>query len=235
MKISKTAVIHSGAYVSDSAIIHDYVVIYPGVVIEDEVEIFDHSVVGKIPKSAGSTKRKVDTEYKKTVIGRGSVLSVGCVIYTGTLIGKNVLLGDMASLREECVVGDNCVLARNVSVNYNTRIGSYTKIMDNTHITGNMIIEDHVFISTLVATTNDNAMGKGGEYDEEREKGPHIKSGATIGAAANILPAVVIGNDAVVGAGSVVTKDVPDRKVVMGIPARIVREVENLDCLSCED
>lgn len=97
--------------------------------------------------------------------------------------------------------------------------------MDNTHITGNMVIEDHVFISTLVATTNDNAMGKGGIYDEEREKGPYIKQGATIGAAANILPGVVIGNDAVIGAGSVVTKDVPERKVVMGIPARIIKDV----------
>ncbi len=226
MKVSETAVIHPGAIVSEDAIIHDYVVIYPGVIIEDEVEIFDHSVVGKIPKTAGSTKRKVEEEYKRTVIGRGSVLSVGCVVYTGTVIGRNVLLGDMASLREDCVVGDHCVLARNVSVNYNTKIGSHTKIMDNTHITGNMIIEDHVFISTLVATTNDNAMGKGGEYNEEREKGPYIKSGATIGAAANILPAVEIGKNAVVGAGSVVTKDVPDRKTVMGVPARIVREVE---------
>lgn len=224
---SKTAVIHAGAVVSESAVIHDYVVIYPGVVVEDNVEIFDHAVIGKPPKSAGSTKRKVEETYEKTVIGAGSVVSAGCVVYTGTIIGKNTLLGDMASLREGCVVGDHCVIARNVSVNYNTQIGSYTKIMDNSHITGNAVIEEHVFISALVVTTNDNAMGKGGAYEEEREKGPCIKRGAAVGAAANILPGVVIGNEAVVGAGSVVTKDVPDRKVVMGIPARIVREVDS--------
>lgn len=226
MGISKTAIIYPGAIVSEKAIIHDYVVIYPEVVIEEDVEIFDHSVVGKLPKAAGSTKRKVDSQYKKTVIGKGSILSVGCVVYSGTSIGENSLLGDGASLREDCNVGDNCIIARNVSVNYNTRIGNNTKIMDNSHITGNAVIEENVFISVLVATTNDNSMGKGGAYEEEREKGPYIKKGATIGAAANILPGIIIGEDAVVGAGSVVTKNVPDRKVVMGVPAKIVRDVE---------
>ena len=59
-------------------------------------------------------------------------------------------------MRDDCVVGDNSIIARNVSVNYNTKIGSYTKIMDNSHITGSAVIEDHVFISVLVATTNEN-------------------------------------------------------------------------------
>lgn len=226
MSISKTAVIYPGAIVSESAVIHDYVVIYPEVIIEDDVEIFDHSVIGKIPKAVSSTKRKVNNQYKRTRIGKGSIISVGCIVYAGTEIGQDVLLGDNASIREECLIDDNCIIARNVSVNYNTRIGHHTKIMDNSHITGNAIIEDHVFISVLVATTNDNSMGKGGAYDEEREKGPYIKTGATIGAAANILPAVVIGQDAVVGAGSVVTKDVPDRKIVMGIPAKIIKDVD---------
>ena len=224
-KISDTAIIYPGVTIGDHVVIHDYVVIYPEVVIQDGVEIFDHCVIGKPPRTAGSSKRKVNQNYKKTIIGKETVLSVGCVIYTGTVIGEKTLLGDHASLREDCVVGSNCILARNVSVNYNTQIGDFTKIMDNTHITGNVLIEDHVFISTLVATTNDNLMGKGKEFDEKREVGPHIKHGATIGAAANILPAVTVGINAIVGAGSVVTRDVPDEKVVMGIPARVVRDV----------
>ena len=137
----------------------------------------------------------------------------------------DTLLGDNASVREGCIIGNHCVIARNVSVNYNTKIGNYTKVMDNTHITGNAIIEDHVFISVLVSTTNDNTMGKNSQYIEEMEKGPYIKKGATIGAGSNILPGIVIGNDAMVGAGSVVTKDVPEKKVVMGIPAKIIRDV----------
>lgn len=227
--ISKTAIIYDGVAIGNGVIIHDYVVIYPGVIIEDRVEIFDHCVIGKIPKASGSTKRSVNEDYRKTIIGEASVLSVGCVVYSGTKIGQRTLLGDYASLREDCTVGNNCIIARNVSVNYNTIIGDYTKVMDNTHLTGNMIIEDHVFISVLVATTNDNAMGKGEVFDNEIEKGPVIRTGATIGAGANILPSVVIGKNAVVGAGSVVTKDVPDCKLVMGIPAKIVRDISIME------
>lgn len=225
MAISKTAIIHEGAIVAESAIINDYVVVYPNVVIQENVEVMDHAVIGRLPKSASTSKRKVQQEYKKTVIGENSIVSPGAVIYTDVTIGKGTLVGDNASIREGCRIGSGCIIARNVSVNYNTTVGDATKIMDNAHITGNMVIEDHVFISVLVATTNDNLIGKG-EYSDEREKGPYIKRGATIGAAANLLPAITIGENALVAAGSVVTKDVPDKKVVMGIPAKVVRDIE---------
>ena len=109
-------------------------------------------------------------------------------------------------------------------MNYNTEIGDFTKVMDNAHITGNMVIGNHVFISVLVATTNDNTMGKAA-YDENM-RGAVIKDYATVGAAANILPGVTIGESAVVGASALVTKDVPERKVVMGVPARVVRDTK---------
>lgn len=134
------------------------------------------------------------------------------MIYPNTVIGKG------------CEIGNDCIVSRNVSVNYNTYIGNNTKIMDNSHITGNMKIGSCVFISVQVATTNDNTMGRSG-YDEKHVKCPVIGNYVTVGAAANILPGVNIGENAVVGAGSVVTKDVPENKVVMGVPARIVRDV----------
>lgn len=96
--------------------------------------------------------------------------------------------------------------------------------MDNSHITGNMKIGNHVFISVLVATTNDNAMGRK-EYNPEHVYGAVIEDDVTIGAAANILPHIVIGKNAIVGAGSVVTKNVPEGKVVMGVPARVIKDV----------
>ncbi len=113
-----------------------------------------------------------------------------------------------------------------MSVNYNTTIGNDTKIMDNTHITGNMSIGNHVFISLQVATANDNTMGRE-EYDEAHVQGAKICDYVTIGAAANILPGVEIGENAIVGASALVTKNVPPNKVVMGIPARIVHDVEH--------
>lgn len=224
-KISSTAVIHEGVFIEEDVVIHDYVVIYPNVVIKTGVEIFDHCVVGKPPKSPGCIAREISENLSETVIGENSMLSSGCIVYAGTVIGHNTLLGDHSSIREECSIGNFCVISRNVTVNYHTKIGDRTKILDNSHITGNTIIEQDVFISTLVATTNDNLMGRNG-YHEEQIIGPYIKQGTTIGAAANILPNVVIGTNCIVGAGALVTKDIPDHKLVMGIPARVIRDVE---------
>lgn len=112
-------------------------------------------------------------------------------------------------------------------MNCNTSIGHDTKIMDNSHITGNMKIGNHVFISVLVATTNDNSMGRE-EYDESHVLGAEIEDYVTVGAAANILPNVHVGRNSIVGANALVTKNVPENKVVMGIPAKVVRDVEKI-------
>lgn len=222
--IADTAIIHENVEIGDDVIVHDYVVIYPNTRIERGCEIYDHCVLGKLPTSPGVTSRKLKAEYAQLVIGENTILCPGVVLYTGSQIGRNVLLGDFCSIREECKVGNNCLISRNVSVNYNTCIGNETKILDNTHITGNMKIGNHVFISTLVATTNDNTMGRT-EYSEEHVQGAIISDFVTVGAAANILPGVSIGENAIIGASALVTKDVPANKVVMGIPAKIVRDV----------
>ncbi len=227
-KISSNAKIYEGAVVEEGAIIHDFAVIYPNVVIKNGAEIFEHCVVGRQPKAPGCTSRKLSEEFRETVIGKETILSPGCIVYAGTQIGNNTLLGDNCSIREDCRIGNYCIISRNVSVNYNTIVGNRTKIMDNTHITGNAVIEDNVFISVLVATTNDNTMGRE-EYDEDHVGGPHIKRNTTIGAAANILPNTIIGENCIVGAGAVVTKDIPDNKVVMGVPAKIIRDVEGME------
>ena len=226
--ISKTAVIHEDVEIEEGVIIHDYVVIYPHTVIKKGTEIYDHCVLGKLPTSPGNTSRELKSTYAPLVIGENCVLCPGVVLYAGTQIGNNNLLGDFCAIREECCIGNNCIISRNVSVNYNTRIGNNTKIMDNSHITGNMVIGNNVFISVLVATTNDNTMGRT-EYNEDHVKGATIGDRVTIGAAANILPGVNIGENVIVGASALVTKDIPDNKVVMGVPARIVRDVNETE------
>lgn len=224
-KISSTAIIHDQVTIEDDVIIHDYVVIYPNTIIKKGAEIYDHCVIGKLPTSPGSVSRQLQDNYKELVIDENSILCTHVSIYAGTTVGKNTLLGDNCSIREDCSIGDKCIISKNVTVNYNTKIGNRVKIMDGTHITGDMIVEDDVFISVNVSTTNDNTMGRE-QYDEGHVRGPVIKRAATIGAAANILPMVIVGENAIVGAGSVVTKNVPDKKVVMGIPAKPVRDVQ---------
>ena len=220
--IADTAIIYDDVEIEEGVIVHDYVVIYPNTKIEKGCEIYDHCVLGKLPTSPGITSRELKTEYSQLVIGENSILCPGVVLYAGSRIGCNNLLGDCCSIREECNIGNNCIISRNVSVNYNTCIGNDTKIMDNAHITGNMKIGNHVFISVLVATTNDNTMGREG-YNEDQMQGPTISDHVTVGAAANILPGVHIGENAIIGASALVTKDVPAHKVVMGVPAKVIK------------
>lgn len=222
--IAETAIIHDNVVIEKDVIIHDYVVIYPNTIVRQGTEIFDHCVLGKLPTSPGIVSRELKTKYNDLVVGENCVLCPGVVLYTGSVIGDRNLLGDFCSIREECKTGYGCLISRNVSVNYNTTIGDATKILDNTHITGNMKIGNHVFISALVVTTNDNTMGRE-EYSEDHVVGAEIEDDVTIGAAANILPNVRIGKNALVGAGALVTKNVPANKVVMGVPAKIVRDV----------
>ncbi|MFC1782476.1 DapH/DapD/GlmU-related protein [Planctomycetota bacterium] len=216
--ISEYAIIRAGVRIGDNVVIHPHTVINEDVIIGDGVEIFPGAVIGKEPKGAGTLARAPKYE-KKLIIGSNCSIGPHVILFYDVVIGENTLLGDGASIREQCRIGSHCIISRYVTINYNTRIGDRTKIMDLTHVTGNCFIGNDVFISTIVGMTNDNLIGLGG-YDEQRIKGPTIEDGAVIGAGATLLPGVVIGKKAMVGAGSVLTKNVPEHTVWYGVPAQ---------------
>lgn len=225
VSIGHYSVIYAGVILGNNVIIHPHVVIEAGVIIGDNVEIFPGAYLGKRPKGTGAVSRKIDYE-EKTIIGDNCVIGPNTVIYYDVCIGKNTLICENTSIREKVTIGNFCIISRNVTINYNTNIGNNTKIMDLTHITGNCEIGNDVFISVLVSTTNDRAIGKL-DYDEDRVRGPKISDGVAIGAGANILPGVSIGEQSVVVAASVVSKDVPASKMVAGNPARVIRDISN--------
>ena len=220
--IGDFSVIAEGARLGRGCIIHPSVVINAGVNLGDRVEVFPGAVLGREPRGAGATARQPSFE-RSLQIGDDSSIGPHAIIYYDVKIGKNCLIGDGASIREDSVIGDRCLIGRYVTINYSSRIGNRTKIMDLSHITGKTQIGDDVFISVLVATTNDNALGADG-YNDEQIRGPWIADHAMIGCGAKLLPGVEVGRNAIVGAGTVVTRDVPGGKVVMGIPGRIVRD-----------
>ena len=205
-------------------------IVYPGTVVGDDCKILDYAVVGKQPTlSPRSTAKK--EELPPLELGAGTIVSTGAVVFAGTRIGERVIVGDQSCVRERCQIGDDVVVGRGSLVENDTTIGALTKIQAHAYITAYSTLEDNVFIAPCVATTNDNFMGRT-EKRHELIKGPTIRRGARVGGGAILLPAIEVGEEAFVGAGAVVIRDVPPRAVVVGSPARQIREVPDDELLA---
>ena len=212
-----------------SAEIHPTAVVYPGTVLGEDVKVLEYAVVGKQPSLSPRSTAKREP-LPPTEIGDGTIVSTGAIVFAGTRIGARVILGDQSCVRERVEVGDDVVIGRGSLVENDTTIGARTKIQADAYITAYCELEDDVFVAPCVVTTNDNFMGRT-EKRHELIKGATIRRGARIGGGAILCPAVEIGEEAFVGAGAVVIRDVPPRKLVVGNPARVLRDVADEELL----
>lgn len=201
----------------------DTAIVYPGTVLGDGCRILDYAVVGKQPTLSprSTTKRE---ELAPLQLGPGTIVSTGAIVFAGTRVGAGVIVGDQACVRERCEVGDDVVIGRGSLVENDSTVGARTKIQAMAYVTAYSTLEEDVFIAPCVQTANDNFMGRT-ERRHELRKGPTIRRGARVGVGAVLCPAVEIGEEAFVGAGAVVVRDVPARMVVVGNPARVLRDV----------
>jgi acetyltransferase-like isoleucine patch superfamily enzyme len=212
-----------------SAEIHPTATVYPGTVLGEGVKVLEGAVVGKQPTLSPRSTAKREP-LQPAVVGDGTIVSTGAIVFAGARIGARVILGDQSCVRERVEVGDDVVLGRGSLIENDTSVGARTKIQAGAYITAYSTLEEDVFIAPCVVTTNDNFMGR----TERRHgliKGPTIRRGARVGGGATLCPAVEIGEDAFVGAGAVVTKDVPARMLVVGNPARVLRAVNDDELL----
>ena len=209
--------------------IHPSAIVYPGTKLGEGVKVLEHAVVGKQPSLSPRSTAKRE-ELPPAEIGDGTIVSTGAVVFAGAKVGARVILGDQSCVRERVSVGDDVVIGRGSLVENDTTIGAMTKIQAEAYITAYSTLEEHVFIAPCVVTTNDNFMGRT-ERRHELIKGPTIRRGARIGGGAILLPGVEIGEEAYVGAGAVVTKNVEPRMLVVGNPARVMRGVSEDELL----
>jgi acetyltransferase-like isoleucine patch superfamily enzyme len=160
------------------------------------------------------------------VIGTGARLRSGTVLYDGTTIGRRLETGHGVIIREGCEVGDDVAVWSNSVIDYGCRIGDRVKIHCNCYVAQYTELEDDVFLAPGVTIAND--LYPGNERSAQLMAGPRICAGAQIGVNVTILPYVRIGASALVGAGSVVTRDIPAGTVAFGNPAVIRRAVAEL-------
>ncbi len=209
--------------------VHPTATVYPGTVLGEGVKVLENAVVGKQPALSSRSTAKREP-LPATEIGEGTIVSTGAIVFAGSQIGARVILGDQSCVRERVTVGDEVIIGRGSLVENDTTIGAMTRIQAEAYITAYSTLEEHVFIAPCVVTTNDNFMGRT-ERRHELMKGPTIRRGARVGGGAVLCPGIEIGEEAFVGAGAVVTKDVAPRTIVVGNPARVLREVSEDELL----
>jgi len=228
--IHPTAVIGEGVVIEEEAVIGEncrighHVVIHRGTLIGGNVVVGDQTVLGKTPSKAAMSAVTVDKSFEPLQIKDGCVIGALCALYCGTVLSEQVFVGDMASIREEVFVGRQTIIGKGVTVENRSTIGARCKIETNAYITAISRIEDDCFIAPEVTFTNDNYLGR----TEERKKhfkGVTLMRGARVGANATVLPGLTIGEDALLAAGSVLTKDLPAGKIFLGVPARYFGDV----------
>lgn len=216
-------VVEPGVVLGDRVELGNHVTIHAGTVLGDGVSVGACSVIGRLPRLA-ATSSAARGELAPLRVGAGTVIGSHAVLLAGTRIGERCLIGDGAGVRERCVLGDGVVVGRGATIENDTSVGAGTVIQTGAYLTAYVTVEEHVFIGPMVVTTNDNLMGRTAAA-REHMRGCTIRRGARVGGGAHILPAIEVGEDAFIATAAVVTRDVRPRMLVMGAPAREVREV----------
>jgi acetyltransferase-like isoleucine patch superfamily enzyme len=208
--------------IPDSVVLGGNVVIHEGTTLGAGVRVHDGAVLGK-PVSLGRDSTASREGPPPVVVGDGATIGAGAVLVAGAAVGEGALVGDQAHVRERSVIGRFSVLGRGASMENDAVVGAGVRIQSGCYITAFCEVEDDVFMAPGVQTLNDPTAGR--RAAGEKLQGPRLRRGCRIGGAAVLLPGVEIGEEAFVGAGAVVTRDVAARTLVVGVPARVVREL----------
>jgi acetyltransferase-like isoleucine patch superfamily enzyme len=217
-----------GAVVPDDVELGGHVVIHAGTVVGVGARIQDGAIVGK-PRALGARSTASRSELPPARIGAGATVCAGAVVVAGATIGDGAIVGDQAQVRERATIGAGSVVGRGSAVDNDVTVGERVRIQSNCYITAYSTIENDVFVAPGVTLTNDDTMGRHGP--DYALRGATLRRACRVGGGAVLVPGVVVGEEAFVAAGAVVTSDVPARAVVMGVPARFVREVGDDDLL----
>lgn len=202
-----------GVSISKTAIIH------PNVIFEGDAKVGDYVIIGE-PFGENQSGDVV------TRIGDGAVIRSHTIIYAGNTIGKKFLSGHHVLIREENTIGDDVSVGSGCNIEHHIAIGHRVRLHSSVFVPEYSVLEDDAWIGPRVVLTN-------ARYPKSLKvktelNGPKVEKNARIGANVTILPGITVGEDSLVGAGSVVSKDVKQGTVVAGNPAQYINLILNL-------
>jgi acetyltransferase-like isoleucine patch superfamily enzyme len=203
------------------------VVVHAGTIIGAGCVIEDHAVLGKRPRL--SKRSSAHGDVGRLALNDGVIVCAGAVVLAGARIGAGTIVGDQSFVRERSTIGPGSAIGRGSVVDNDVSIGARVRVQTGVYLTAFTLVEDDVFIGPGAITTNDDTMAR--HPPETPLSGAILRRACRIGGGAVLTPGVQIGEEAFVAAGALVTRDVPARAVVMGVPARVVREVPDEDLL----
>lgn len=219
IKFGEYCVIGENVTIGKNSSIGYHAVIHADTIIGENVRIDDFACIGKLPMKAQNSAVTKEQELPPCKIGDNCIIGTSAIVYRGALLKSGCLAADFSVIREQVCVGEKTIIGKGATIENECEIGSFVKIQTNAYITAYSKIGDSVFIAPGVVTSNDNYAGRDAARFEHFG-GVIVKKGGRIGAGATILPGRVIEEDGFVAAGSVVTKDVMKKTIVMGNPAK---------------
>jgi acetyltransferase-like isoleucine patch superfamily enzyme len=213
--------------IADDVVLGAGVIVHAHTTIGAGCTIEDRALLGKRPRLAkGSASHG---EVGALTLADGVSVCSGAVVFAGSSLGEGAIVGDQSFVRERSSIGAGSVIGRGSVVDNDVTVGARVRVQTNVYLTAFTTVEDDVFVGPGVVTTNDDTMARHAPGAPLR--GAILRRACRIGGGAVLTPGVQIGEESFVAAGALVTSDVPARAVVMGAPARVVRDVPDEDLL----
>lgn len=213
-------------FISPSAIIGHNVKIGDNTVIYDNVEIGDNTIIANdcvIGEPTQDYYTNPDSYVNpKTVIGANSIIRSHCIIYSGSSFGEGLMTGHRITVRENAWFGKNCLISTLVDVQGNCRVGDYSRLYSNVHVGERTEIGKYVFVFPYTVFTNDP------QPPSDSLKGAKVGDYSLITVHCSVLPGVNIGSNCLIGANSVISRDIPDFTFALGSPAKPVTDIRNI-------
>jgi acetyltransferase-like isoleucine patch superfamily enzyme len=197
-----------------------FAVVHGGTALHGGARIEEHAIVGK-PEQGYAVGHVYPGAGAGTVLGGDVVVRAGAIVYAGAEIAANTVIGHHTLLRSFVTVGEDTQLGHNLTIERGARVGAGVRCSPGSHITSSCVLADRVFLGAGVRTVNDRELIWRDSRREPELVPPRFERGARVGSGSTVLAGVTIGEQALVGAGSVVTRDIPAGVVAYGVPARV--------------